>query len=80
MATTHFTVRIDQNLKKLAQEKAREKYGIGLGTLTKLFFQSFVLGSSVNFYVGDSEFEQKLDEILKSQKASDMLKKLGKAI
>ena len=73
--TCQFTIRIDVGLKKEAQKKAKEKFGIGLGTLAKLFFKSFVNQSNIGFYVGDDEFEKKLDKLLKSSKVESALSK-----
>lgn len=80
MSTTQFTLRIDKDLKEETQKKANEKFGIGLGTLTKLFFMSFVDNPHITFYVGDKEFDEKLNELLESKKVKSALRKLGNAV
>jgi len=76
---TQFTIRIDDKLKKDAQKKAQE-LGLGLGTIVKLFFHSFVSQPKVTFYLGDEEFDEKLEQMLKSKKVNGALKRLGKSL
>jgi antitoxin component of RelBE/YafQ-DinJ toxin-antitoxin module len=78
--TTQFIVRIDKKLKMEAQKKAQDKLGIGLGTLTKLFLKSFTAKSEIVFYLGDKEFDEKLNELLKSENVKTALKKLGNSV
>jgi len=78
MATqTQFVIRIDKNLKTLAQKKAQETLGIGLGTLTKIFLKAFVSKAEISFYLGDKEFDEKFNELLKSKKVSSAIKKIA---
>jgi len=78
--TTQFVIRIDKKLKMEAQKKAQDKLGIGLGTLTKLFLKSFIAKSEIVFYLGDKEFDEKLDKLLKSENVKTALKKLGNSV
>lgn len=81
--TSHFTIRIENDLKMKAIKKANKEFGIGLGTLTKLFLKHFVEGSGkskIAFYVGDGEFDKTLDKVLQSKKVKNALKDLGKAV
>jgi len=81
MATqTQFIIRIDKDLKTLAQKKAQETLGVGLGTLTKIFLKAFVSKSEISFYLGDKEFDQKFNELLKSEKVSSAIKKIANSI
>ncbi len=77
--TTLLTIRIDEGLKARAQQKA-EKLGLGLGTLTKLFFKSLVDEAQIKFYVGDEIFDEKLATMLKSKQIKKALRKLGKSV
>lgn len=77
---TQFIIRIDKNLKELAQKKAQETLGIGLGTLTKIFLKAFVSKAEVSFYLGDKEFDQKFNELMRSEKVSSAIKKLGNSL
>lgn len=80
---THFTIRIDNALKMKAKEKAQKEFGIGLGTLTKLFIKYFAGESGkskIVFYLGDEEFDKKFNDIFKSKKVKNAIKELGKSI
>ncbi len=77
---TQFIIRIDKDLKTLAQKKAQETLGIGLGTLTKIFLKAFVSKSEISFYLGDKEFDQKFNELLKSEKVSSAIKKIANSV
>ncbi|MFA6992833.1 MAG: hypothetical protein WC269_06215 [Candidatus Gracilibacteria bacterium] len=78
--TTQFILRIDKKLKMDAQKKSQEQLGIGLGTLTKLFLKAFTSKSEVIFYLGDQEFDKKMNELLKADKIKTALKKLGNSV
>lgn len=81
--TTHFTIRINNALKMKAIKKANEEFGMGLGTLTKIFLKHFVGEidkSKIVFYVGDETFDTKLEEVLMSKKVKTALKRIGNAV
>jgi hypothetical protein len=48
------TIRLNPELYKQAKEKCKEKFGIGLSPLIKVFLKSFVTQSGVGFYIGDA--------------------------
>ena len=78
--TAHFTVRIDKALKMEAQKKANKELGIGLGTLTKLFFKYFVSEKEtpkIVFYINNEDFDKKLNQTLKSKKVKRALQELA---
>lgn len=80
VATTQFTMRIEENLKEAAQQKAKESFGMGLSALTKLFFKYLTGKSQVAFFVGDEEFDKHFDRLLKSPKVKAALADLSKTI
>ncbi len=77
---TQFVIRIDKNLKTLAQKKAQETLGVGLGTLTKIFLKAFVSKAEISFYLGDKEFDKKFNELLKTKTVTSAIKKLGNSL
>jgi len=82
-STAQFTIRINKDLKMEAQKKANKEFGLGLGTLTKIFLKYFVSAkdsSRIAFYLGNADFDKKLDEMVKSEKVKSALKNLGNAI
>lgn len=75
-----FTLRIDEGLKKEAQRNAKEKFGMGLSALIKLFCQYLTGKSRVAFFIGDEEFDKHFDRLLKSPKVKEALIDLSKTI
>jgi hypothetical protein len=50
-----FSIRLTPELYKSARQKCRDKFGIGLSPLIKIFLHSFVSQAGVGFYVGDED-------------------------
>lgn len=48
-------IRIDYKLYKMAKNKCKTQFGIGLSSLIKIFLKSFVTQKGVGFYVGDED-------------------------
>ncbi len=51
-------IRLDEELYKAAKHKCKERFGIGLTPLIKIFLKSFVTQKGVGFYVGDDDLAQ----------------------
>lgn len=49
------SVRINSDLYKMAQNKCKEQFGIGLSPLIKIFLRTFVSQRGIGFYVGDDD-------------------------
>lgn len=55
MAQQQLTIRLDSELYGLAKKKCKDRFGIGLSPLIKVFLKSFVTQGGVGFYVGDDD-------------------------
>ncbi len=73
----HFTIRIDRQLKGRALRKARTKYGVGLGTMTKWFYRSLLEAPEVSVLIGEKVFDEVFDRALQSSKVKKSLAKLA---
>lgn len=71
---SQFLMRLDAKLKTEAQTKSQRLFGIGLGTLVNLFLRSFVAQDNVGFYIGDDQFNDSLNNMLKGKKFGRFLR------
>lgn len=49
------TVRVDEDLYEAAKLKCKDKFGIGLSPLIKVFLKSFISQKGVGFWMGDED-------------------------
>jgi len=59
---------LDEELYKAAKYKCKDKFGIGLTPLIKIFLKSFVTQKGVGFYVGDDDIRDLFSSWLSKKK------------
>lgn len=53
--TKQMIIRLDEELYEAAKQKCKNRFGIGLTPLIKIFLKSFTTQQGVGFYVGDDD-------------------------
>lgn len=61
------TVRMDEQLYKIAKNKCKTQLGIGLSPLIKIFLKSFVTQKGVGFFVGDHDLRELFSDWLRKK-------------
>ena len=67
MKQQQLTIRMDAQIYQMAKHKCKEKFGIGLSPLIKMFLHAFVTQAGVGFYVGDQDLCKLFDRWLKKK-------------
>lgn len=53
MPQRQLTIRLDEELLRMAKDKCKNRFGISVSALIKFFLKAFVTQAGVGFYVGD---------------------------
>ncbi|MCK4815348.1 hypothetical protein KA005_06225 [bacterium] len=61
------TIRLEENLHKNAKYKCKQKFGISLSALIKVFLASFTSQNGVGFYIGDDDICQLFERWLREK-------------